>query len=73
MPYIAKKKEFELVSVLAIGYGKTVPKVAKVLGCTPPTARKKMEHPELLTLGDLKKLCKGLHISADEIRAAIRF
>lgn len=73
MPY--KKKErlpFESVTELIRGKGYTSPKLAKVLGCSPNTAMKKLRNPHLITLEDIGKLHRGAHISMDELRGAIK-
>lgn len=72
MPRI-KPKEVPFVSVkrLLIGYGLNGPALAEILGCSAPTARARLNRPELFTLADLEKINKRGHIPIEEIRAAI--
>ena len=69
MPYL-KQREDPIVEVLN---AKRLdgPSLAKILGCTAPTARRKLRDPELLTLGDLRKISRFAHINIDKIREAI--
>ena len=53
------------------GYGITAPKLADILNCSPPTARKKLSQPELLTVGDLERISRKGGIPMEEIRVAI--
>lgn len=70
MPYIPKKKEFEKVARLIKGCA-TPPQVAEKMGVSPATARARLNNPEDLTLGELKRLCQRLHIPLDDLRQAI--
>jgi hypothetical protein len=49
------------------------PLMGQALGVTDKTGKRRLDHPEELTLDDLKKLSRHTDIPADEIRAAIRF
>ena len=74
MPYIRPKQPaFAKVGRLMKGYGLTGRKVAEIIGCAGATGVKKLEDPELFTLGDLMRINKAAHIPADEIREAIQF
>ena len=74
MPYIRPKEPpFEKLSRLLKGYGLNGVKTAKIIGVSAPTAKKKLEDPELFTLKDLKKISVAVHIPIDEIREAITF
>ena len=70
MPYIKKKTEFEKVSRLIRGYA-TAPKVAEMIGCSAPTARKKMNDPQKFTLEELRKICLRAHIPVEDMREAL--
>ena len=48
------------------------PQLAKVLGCSSPTAKARVDDPSRLTLGELRDICVRGGVPADEIRAAIR-
>lgn len=39
----------------------------KIIGASRDTFRRRAEAPDEMTLGELKKLCKALDISADEL------
>lgn len=69
MPYI-KQKTDPMTELL---YSKRMdgPKLAKALGCSPPTALKKLRNPECLTIGDLRKINRCIHIPIEKIREAI--
>ena len=53
------------------GYDLDGPKLAAILGCSPPTARDRIQHPEKLTLADLDNLRRRGHIPWDEITQAL--
>lgn len=72
MPYIKPKVvPFDSFSKFIKGYC-SAPELAEVLGCTAPTARKKIQKPELFTLGDIKKISERKHIPIDELKGAIK-
>lgn len=70
MPYIKKKTEFEKVSRLIRGYA-TAPKVAEMIGCSAPTARKKLNNPQEFTLGEIRTICLRAHIPVEDMRGAM--
>lgn len=70
MPYLKKKEpDFVKVSRLIRGYA-TPPKIAEMIGCSATTARKKMNYPELFTLGELNLICRRAHIPVEDMRQA---
>lgn len=72
MPYIKPTDPpFARVGRLLKGYGLSSGKLATVLGCSAPTALKKLKQPETLTLADLALINSRGHIPIDEIRDAI--
>ena len=72
MPYI-KKKELDPLVKLLRAYGlNTGEPLSKILGCSIPTAIKRIKNPELLTVGDLYRINLRGHIPIEEIRAAIK-
>ncbi|MGI6042135.1 MAG: hypothetical protein ACOYBH_07945 [Candidatus Alectryocaccobium sp.] len=72
MPYIKQpKRPFGKMRELIMAKEFRSPRLAAVLCCSQPTAKKKMDNPELLTLGDLDKLNRFGHIPIEEIREAI--
>jgi len=72
MPYIKKAEPpFVRVARLLKGYGLQGKALAAVLGCSPPTARSRLEKPETLTLAELAMISSRGHVPMDEIRDAI--
>ena len=53
--------------------GKSADELANILNKSPGTTRKRMRQPEDLTLAELKRLGRGLHISIDDLRQAITY
>ncbi len=74
MPY-KKPPVVPFVDVQYLLRGRKVTQVAlaEMLGCSRQTAKKKLENPQFLNLGDLEKICRSAHIPADEIRGALKF
>lgn len=73
MPRLKQTENFISVVRLLKGYGLNAPKLATVLMCSAPTARKKITNPELLTLGDMKAISQKAHIPIEEVRNAIKW
>lgn len=61
---------FAKVKRLLLGYGLNGPKLAKVLKCSEPTARTRLDDPSKLTLGELAKISRH-GVPIDEIRESI--
>lgn len=73
MPYIKPRDPpFAALGRLLKGYDLNAPKLAGILDCSTPTARRRLKEPELLTLGDLVRISQRGHIPMEEIREAIR-
>ena len=73
MPRLKKKEpDFIKVGRLIRGYA-TPPKVAEMIGRSATTARKKMNMPELFTLGELQMICLRAHIPTEDMEACIKF
>lgn len=54
--------------------GATMERVGRILNCSPSTAQRRMKDPGSLTLDELARLGRGLHIPIDELRsAALRY
>ena len=73
MPYLknSRKKQPDFFSITRlIREYVTPPQVAEILNCSPTTARKKMNAPELFTLGELNRICRKAHIPAEDMRQA---
>ena len=71
MPHIPKKEPHDAMGRLLRGYQLGSPQLARVLGCSAPTARSKLNNPGRLTLDDIMKINKSGHIPIEEIRDAI--
>lgn len=72
MPYLKRPDPpYMKMARLLKGYGFNGPKLADVLGCSAPTARARLDAPELLTLADLDRINRFGHIPIEEIREAI--
>lgn len=63
-----RETDFATMQRLLRGYGITGASLASALGIAPSTARKKLNAPELLTLGDLAKISRRFGIPAESIR-----
>lgn len=73
MPRLKQTENFIEIRRLLKGYDLNAPKLATVLGCSAPTARRKLNEPELLTLSDLKAISQKGHVPIDEIREAVKW
>ena len=65
--------QYEPFRRLLRAYGVEGERLAKVLGCCPHTARARMKEPGTMTYNEMRCLCIGYGIPADEIRGALRF
>ena len=71
MPYIKTRDPFAKMTRLLLSYGMNGVKLSIVIGCSPPTGKKKLDNPELLTLAELDALHRKAHIPIEELREAI--
>lgn len=72
MPHVKPKAPpFSRMRRLLLGYGFNGPRLARVLDVSEPTARKRLDNPELLTLQDLDRISRYGHVPIEEIREAI--
>lgn len=73
MPHIKPltPQPFARMTRLLRGYGFTGPTLAQILGCTAPTARDRILHPERLTLEDLDNIRRHGHVPLEEIKEAL--
>ena len=63
-----------LLSGSAETEGVTLERVGDILGCSPATASRRMKEPGTLTLDELVKLGRGLHIPIEDLRnAAVKY
>ena len=58
---------------LLLGYELTGYSLGDILGASHVTARRRIDHPEELTLRELSLICRRAHIPADVLRDAIKF
>ena len=72
MPYKKISVPFIEMSRLLKGYDLDPPALANVLGCSTPTARRKLASPENLTLKDIRRIHMYGHVPIQEIREAIK-
>ena len=73
MPYKKPKRiPGEEFSRLLKGYDLNAPALAQILGCSIPTARKKLTEPGRFTLMDIARIHSHGHISIEELRNAIK-
>lgn len=73
MPYIKKKDPpFARMGRLLRGYGFSAPKLAEILDVSRPTAKKRLDQPEMLTLRDLDLINRFGHVPLEEIREAMQ-
>ena len=72
MPYVKRaEKPYAKMSRLLLGYGLNAARLAPILDVSEPTARKRLDRPELLTLNDLDRINRYGHVPIDEIKMAI--
>lgn len=72
MPFRKTDKRFIGMYRLLKGYDLDAPALARVLGCSLPTARAKLDDPSKLTLDNLMKINRFGHVPIEEIRQAIK-
>jgi len=71
MPYVKKQrnairsllKSYDITDGAALG---------RILELSPKTGRRRMEDPDTLTIGEIKRLSTHGHIPIEELRAAIK-
>ena len=73
MPYV-RQREVPFVSVrrLLLGYELDAAALAKILECTPKTARARLANPGTFTLAELERVNRAGRVPMEEIRSAIR-
>ena len=77
MPRSVFDKPPDKLRVLLAGYlaaqNMGMDELGAVMGCSRQRASRKVNSPGTLTVDELRTIQRGLHIPADEIRAAIKF
>ena len=56
---------------LLLGYELNAARLASVLGVSEPTAKKRLDNPETLSLRDLDRINRFGHIPIEEIKSAL--
>lgn len=72
MPWLKQPKPLGTLKRVLTGYEVTATAFAKAAGFSYPTAKKRLDDPRLLTLGDLLKISQHFHIPIEELREAIK-
>lgn len=71
MPYKkTKQNQIELQRLLK-AYGMNATELSKLLKCSFPTAKKKLDNPGKLTVDELMEISSKGHVAIDLIRGAI--
>lgn len=71
MPQTTKQDQYDKLRRLFRGYGLTATALSRVLGVSFNTAKKRLNDPKTLTLGELAVIARRAHIPVDEIRGAV--
>lgn len=75
MPRTIFDKKRDKLLVLLNGYaaGKSRDELGTIIGKGAQTAGTRLHDPDTLTVGELKKLARNLHIPVEELRNAITY
>lgn len=71
MPYVKLNDEYGKMRRLLRGYRLNGEALAKVLQCSPATARTRLDNPGKLTLEELMLIHRRAHIPLEELRGAL--
>ena len=72
MPYLKPKAEpWKKLTRLLRGYRITGPALAVILGCSEPTAYRRLKEPGTLTLDELHTISLRAHIPMEELKGAL--
>lgn len=72
MPRVRQSEiPFSKMRRLLLGYELNGPKLGAILGCSPKTAKARLDNPETLTLADLHNINVKGHVPIDEIKGAM--
>ena len=65
----------ELIHGVLATYGSSgeTERVARILNCSAPTARKRLQDPGSMAITELLRLTRGLGIPLEEVRQAISY
>lgn len=67
-----REKPFAAVARLIRGYA-TPPTIAEKISSSPQTVRRRLDNPETLTIGELRKIAMALQIPKEEMLGAIKW
>lgn len=68
MPRVKTSDPYEKTKMLLRAYEVTPVRMAKYIGRTYPTAKKKIDNPAHITTGEWMKISRQAHIPIEEIR-----
>lgn len=68
MPYIPPKRKYDKCRKLLLAYEINPTRLREILGCSQPTARKKLNNIGELTTEDWQQINKKGHVPIEEIR-----
>lgn len=71
MPYVKSYTEVDKLRRLLKSYEFTAQRLATVIGCSVPTAQRRLTDPSSLTAAELRKISSRGHIPIEEIRGAL--
>lgn len=69
MPYIPPNRKYDKSKKLLLAYEISATRLSNILGCSQPTARKKLNNPGELTTDDWHMISKRGHVPVEEIRS----
>ena len=69
MPYIPPQRKYDKSRKLLLAYEISATRLKDILGCSQPTARKKLQNPGELTTDDWQLISKRGHVPVEEIRS----
>ena len=72
MALLKKDTSFQHLTMLIRSYGINSVKLAEILGCSQPTAMKKLTMPKFMTLEDVVNLSVVGGIPINKVKAVIR-
>lgn len=68
MPYCKSNDPYGKTKMLLKAYDVTPTRLARIIGKTYPTAKKKIDNPAHITSGEWMKISRQAHIPVEEVR-----
>lgn len=68
-----KKRDKLFILLNGSAAGKSRDELGAIIGKGAQTAGTRLNSPDTLTVGELKKLCRSLHIPLEDLRQAITY